>query len=72
ARFVRSARPAGSSLTVLRTSTGAAQGVAVALDKAAWPEVVGTISGDDTIFIATPDARAQQRLLARLREHFGV
>lgn len=72
AQFVRSARPAGASLTVLRTSTGAAQSVAVALDKAAWPEVVGTISGDDTIFIATPDGRSQQRLLARLREHFGV
>jgi transcriptional regulator of arginine metabolism len=72
AQFVRSARAAGSSLTVLRTSTGAAQSVAVALDKAAWPEVVGTISGDDTIFIATPDGRTQQRLLARLREHFGV
>jgi transcriptional regulator of arginine metabolism len=72
AQFVRSARPAGAALTVLRTSTGAAQSVAVALDKAAWPEVVGTISGDDTIFIATPDGRSQQRLLARLREHFGV
>ena len=72
AQFVRSARPAGAALTVVRTSTGAAQSVAVALDKAAWPEVVGTISGDDTIFIATPDGRAQQRLLARLREHFGI
>jgi transcriptional regulator of arginine metabolism len=72
APFARSARPAGASLIVLRTSTGAAQSVAVALDKAEWPEVVGTISGDDTIFIATADARAQQRLLARLREHFGI
>ena len=72
AQFVRSARPAGASLIVLRTSTGAAQSVAVALDKAQWPEVVGTISGDDTIFIASAGARAQQRLLARLREHFGV
>ncbi len=72
AQFVRSARPAGASLIVLRTSTGAAQSVAVALDKAEWPDVVGTISGDDTIFIASADARAQQRLLARLREHFGV
>ena len=72
AQFVRSARPAGPSLTVVRTTTGAAQSVAVALDKAQWPEVVGTISGDDTIFIATPDGRAQQRLLAHLREHFGL
>src|SRR5258706_327830 len=64
--------PGGAPLTVLRTSTGAAQSVAVALDKAEWPEVVGTISGDDTIFIAPADPRAQQRLLARLREHFGA
>jgi transcriptional regulator of arginine metabolism len=71
-QFVRSARPAGSSLTVVRTTTGAAQSVAVAIDKAEWPEVVGTISGDDTIFIATPDGRAQQRLLAHLRAHFGI
>ena len=72
APFVRSVRPAGASLTVIRTSTGAAQSVAVALDKAAWPEVAGTVSGDDTIFIATADGRAQRRLLARLREHFGI
>jgi transcriptional regulator of arginine metabolism len=72
AAFVRAVRPAGPSISVIRTSTGAAQSVAVAIDKAEWPEVVGTISGDDTIFIATPDARAQQRLLARLRNLFGT
>jgi transcriptional regulator of arginine metabolism len=44
--------------------------VAVALDKAEWPEVVGTISGDDTIFLATADARAQQRLIERLNVLF--
>ena len=70
-QFVRTVKPAGASLTVIRTSTGAAQSVAVAIDKAEWPEVVGTISGDDTIFIATPTPRAQQRLLARLHELFG-
>ena len=44
--------------------------VAVAIDKAEWPEVVGTISGDDTIFVATNDARAQQRLIERLNSLF--
>ena len=53
ARFVRDIRPAGPSLTVIKTSIGTAQSVAVAIDRAAWPEVVGTISGDDTIFIAS-------------------
>ena len=70
APFVRAIRPAGASITVIRTTIGAAQSVAVALDKAEWSEVVGTISGDDTIFIATADARAQQRLIGRLQSLF--
>jgi transcriptional regulator of arginine metabolism len=72
APFVRAVKPAGPSITVLRTTTGAAQSVAVAIDTAEWPEVVGTISGDDTIFIATPDAQAQGRLLERLHSLFRV
>ena len=70
ARFVRSIRPAGPSLTVIKTSIGTAQSVAVAIDRAEWPEVVGTLSGDDTIFVATTGAATQTRLIARLREHF--
>lgn len=72
AGFVRAIRPAGSSLTVIKTTIGSAQSVAVAIDRAAWPEVVGTISGDDTIFIATVGANAQAKLTARLRAHFEV
>ena len=72
AQFVRSVRRAGPSITVIRTTIGAAGSVAVALDKAEWPEVVGTISGDDTIFIATASARTQQRLMARLQSLFHL
>jgi transcriptional regulator of arginine metabolism len=72
ARFVREIKPAGPSITVIRTSTGAAGSVAVAIDKAAWPEVAGTISGDDTIFIATADAAAQQRLADHLHTAFRI
>jgi transcriptional regulator of arginine metabolism len=72
AQFVRAVKPAGPCLTVLRTTIGAAQSVAVAIDKAEWPEVVGTISGDDTIFIATSGARAQAELNERLRSLFRV
>jgi transcriptional regulator of arginine metabolism len=72
AQFVRGLKSAGPSLTVLRTSTGAAQSVAVAIDRAQWPEVAGTISGDDTIFIATSNLRAQQELISRLRVLFRV
>ncbi|MGA2365352.1 MAG: arginine repressor [Steroidobacteraceae bacterium] len=70
AQFVRTVQPAGTSITVVRTTIGAAPSVAVAIDKAEWPEVVGTISGDDTIFVATNDARAQQRLIERLNSLF--
>jgi transcriptional regulator of arginine metabolism len=72
AQFVRALRRAGPSLTVLRTTIGAAQSVAVAIDRAEWPEVAGTISGDDTIFIATATARAQDELITRLRALFPV
>ena len=72
AQFVRGLRRAGPVLTVLRTTIGAAQSVAVAIDKAEWPEVAGTLSGDDTIFIATANARAQEALVGRLRTLFRV
>jgi transcriptional regulator of arginine metabolism len=71
-QFFRGFKPAGPCLTVVRTTIGAAQSVAVAIDKAEWPEVVGTISGDDTIFIATNSARAQAELAERLRSLFRV
>jgi transcriptional regulator of arginine metabolism len=72
AQFVRSLRRAGPAITVLRTTIGAAQSVAVAIDRAEWPEVAGTLSGDDTIFIATANARAQAELIARLHALFRV
>jgi transcriptional regulator of arginine metabolism len=72
AQFVRGLKRAGPSITVLRTTIGAAQSVAVAIDKAEWPEVAGTISGDDTIFIATANAPAQDELVSRLRAIFRV
>jgi transcriptional regulator of arginine metabolism len=43
------------NLVVLKTSPGHANSVAVALDNEGWPEVVGTIAGDDTILVITPD-----------------
>jgi transcriptional regulator of arginine metabolism len=72
AQFVRGLRRAGPSLTVLKTTIGAAQSVAVAIDRAEWREVAGTISGDDTIFIATANASAQDALVARLQAIFRV
>ena len=71
AEFVRELKPAGPNLLVVATAIGAAQRVALTLDRVAWPEVVGTLSGDDTIFVATAGAAQQRRLLTRLREHLG-
>jgi transcriptional regulator of arginine metabolism len=69
--FVSARLTAGTNLTVLKTTVGSAQSVAVAIDSARWPEVAGTLSGDDTIFIATAGAREQSKLQLRLRAIFG-
>jgi transcriptional regulator of arginine metabolism len=58
---------AGDELVVLHTSPGEANHVAVALDRLAWPEVIGTIAGDDTIFLAVKDSRAQRRVIREVR-----
>ena len=58
---------AGEALLVLHTSPGEANRVAVALDRLAWPEIVGTIAGDDTIFLAVKDSRAQRSVLREVR-----
>jgi transcriptional regulator of arginine metabolism len=72
AQFVREIRTAGASITIVKTTIGSAGSVAAAIDNAGWGEVAGTVSGDDTIFIATADARAQSRVLERLHDAFGV
>lgn len=66
--FVRDVRPAGPYMAVISTTVGAAQTVAIALDHAGFPELAGTVAGDDTIFAATPSAALQRRFLGRLRE----
>ncbi len=63
--FLQDARIA-QNLLVLRTSPGNANALAVALDKEEWPEVVGTIAGDDTILIVAPDAATAAKLRERL------
>jgi len=66
ARMLRSVRRAGANLTVVHTAVGAAQGVARAFDAAGWPVVVGSLAGDDTVFLATATEQDQARLLRRL------
>ena len=64
---VLSAEPAGEAIVVLHTPPGEANRVAVALDRLAWTDVVGTIAGDDTIFLAVKDGGAQRRVLTAVR-----
>jgi transcriptional regulator of arginine metabolism len=66
ARLLRSVRRAGPHLTVVQTAVGAAQGVGRAIDAAGWPEVVGSLAGDDTVFLATATEQDQERLVRRL------
>jgi len=57
ARGLVSLDHAGDSLVIARTVPGLASAVAVEIDAAAIPEIVGTIAGEDTIFIAVRDQR---------------
>ena len=68
ADLLRSITPAGSNLLVIRTGIGAAQRVGLALDRSGWPGMIGTIAGDDTVFVATESAHAQKNLITRI-EH---
>jgi transcriptional regulator of arginine metabolism len=52
---------------VLSTVMGGAQPVAAALDREGWPEVVGTIAGDDTVLVICTDVRHASEVDARLR-----
>jgi transcriptional regulator of arginine metabolism len=64
---VLAAEPAGDALVVVHTPPGEANRVAVAMDRLAWPDIVGTIAGDDTIFLAVRDEPAQRRVLREVR-----
>ena len=56
------------NLVVLRTAPGHANSVAVALDQENWPEVVGTLAGDDTVLVIAPDKAIAEQVRARLIE----
>ena len=52
---------------VLGTVMGGAQPVAAAMDREGWPEVVGTVAGDDTVLVICTDTRHAGEVEARLR-----
>ena len=61
---------AGDSLIVARCDSGLASAAAVRIDAARISEIVGTIAGDDTIFIAVKDAREQKTVVKKIWEIF--
>lgn len=70
AEFLQDVKVA-QNLMVLKTSPGNANALAVALDRADWSEVVGTIAGDDTILVVAPDHATAMKLRARLMEYLA-
>ena len=53
-------------LLIVRTLPGSAHAIAAALDRARWPEVAGSIAGDDTVFVACVDRASLQRIKRRI------
>ncbi|HSK19058.1 MAG TPA: arginine repressor [Longimicrobiales bacterium] len=60
------------NLLVVKTMVGGAQAVAEAIDWEEWPEVLGTLAGDDTILLILRDARQLQNVIKRLEERAGT
>ncbi len=56
---------------VLRTTSGGAQPVALAIDHEQWSDVVGTLAGDDTVLIICPDLRRASTLREKLERMIG-
>jgi transcriptional regulator of arginine metabolism len=68
--FGLEARQAQNLLVVI-TNTGSAQPVAAGIDYEDWPEVVGTIAGDDTVLVICPDDRQAKTLKTRIEGYIG-
>jgi transcriptional regulator of arginine metabolism len=66
ARGLLSLDVAGEVLVVARCLPGRASSVAVEIDDAAVPEIVGTLAGEDTIFIAVRDQKSQRAVMKKI------
>ena len=60
------------NLLVVKTLVGGAQPVAVGIDWEEWPEVLGTVAGDDTILVILRDPRHLDPIVRRIEEIAGV
>jgi transcriptional regulator of arginine metabolism len=62
---------AGENLVVAKTEPGRASAVAVDIDGASFGEIVGTLAGEDTIFIAVRDLKEQRAAIKKIWELFS-
>jgi transcriptional regulator of arginine metabolism len=67
---LRSAHNAGDALIVIKCDPGMASAMTVRIDAANFPEVIGTIAGDDTIFVAVSDADSQKHAIRKITALF--
>ena len=59
------------NIVVIKALTGMAQAICAAMDGLHWESVVGTLAGDDTIFVVTRDDESAERLMAELKKIVG-
>lgn len=59
------------NLLVLVARTGGAQPIAAGIDYEDWPEVIGTVAGDDTVLIICPDKEQASLLKTRIEGYLG-
>lgn len=59
---------ASENLIIIKTPPGEAQGMASAIDQAHWPEIIGTVAGDDTILIIVKPKEATPQVMQRFLE----
>ena len=71
ARGLLSLDLSGDNLVIARTEPGLASAVAVQIDSAAIAEIVGTLAGEDTIFVAVREQKAQRVVMKKIWELFG-
>lgn len=66
-----SIQAAGANLIVLKCEAGMASAITVRIDRAGVEDIVGTIAGDDTIFIAVADLKGQAAAIEQINVLFG-
>jgi transcriptional regulator of arginine metabolism len=66
--FIRQAETVGDHMVVVKTIPATAHSIALFLDRVDWPGLKGTISGDDTVFVAVKDKNTGKQVAQRLRK----